>query len=119
MRHTLKRASDIGGIIRAARKAQRLRQDDAAGSVGVSESFMVKAERGAVTVQWGKLFQILQGLGVQVAVDIPDAGPELLDAQSAKARHRAEARRQRAAERRLPAAEAGRISKRSGRGDPV
>ena len=35
--------------------------DDAAGSVGVSESFMVKAERGADTIQWGKVFQILQG----------------------------------------------------------
>ncbi|MCV9992560.1 helix-turn-helix domain-containing protein, partial [Burkholderia pseudomallei] len=57
MRYTIEQASDIGGVIRAARKVQNLRQDDAAGSVGVSESFMVKAERGADTVQWGKLFQ--------------------------------------------------------------
>lgn len=85
MRHRIEQASDIGGVIRAARKAQRMRQEDAAGSVGVSESFMVKAERGADTVQWGKLFQILEGLGVQITVDIPDASADLLAEQMNKA----------------------------------
>ncbi|KVS10242.1 helix-turn-helix domain-containing protein [Burkholderia multivorans] len=102
MRYTIEQASDIGGVIRAARKAQQLRQDDAAGSVGVSESFMVKAERGADTVQWGKVFQILQGLGVQVVVDLPDVSGELLERQSA----RAEIRARRAAERLLLRADA-------------
>ncbi|MBN3823181.1 helix-turn-helix domain-containing protein [Burkholderia sp. Ac-20384] len=101
MRYTIEQASDIGGVIRAARKGQQLRQDDAAGSVGVSESFMVKAERGADTIQWGKVFQILQGLGVQVVVDIPDASDELLERQSARASHRADIRARRAAERLL------------------
>ncbi|HEF4827385.1 helix-turn-helix domain-containing protein, partial [Burkholderia multivorans] len=101
MRYTIEQASDIGGVIRAARKAQQLRQDDAAGSVGVSESFMVKAERGADTVQWGKVFQILQGLGVQVVVDLPDVSGELLERQSARAAQRAEIRARRAAERLL------------------
>jgi len=101
MRYTIEQASDIGGVIRAARKVQNLRQDDAAGSVGVSESFMVKAERGADTVQWGKLFQILQGLGVRVVVDIPDANDELLERQSARASHRASVRARRAAEQLL------------------
>lgn len=99
MEHRIERASDIGGVIRAARKAQDLRQDDAAGSVGVSESFMVKAERGADTLQWGKLFQILEGLGVRVIVDIPDANPELLSEQLDKAAHRSSVVRLRAAER--------------------
>ncbi|MXN76891.1 helix-turn-helix domain-containing protein [Burkholderia sp. 4701] len=101
MRYTIEQASDIGGVIRAARKVQNLRQDDAAGSVGVSESFMVKAERGADTVQWGKLFQILQGLGVRVVVDIPDANDALLERQSARASHRAQIRARRAAEQLL------------------
>ncbi|KWK51255.1 XRE family transcriptional regulator [Burkholderia stagnalis] len=101
MRYTIEQASDIGGVIRAARKVQNLRQDDAAGSVGVSESFMVKAERGADTIQWGKLFQILQGLGVRVVVDIPDANDELLERQSARASHRASVRARRAAEQLL------------------
>lgn len=46
MKHLIGNPSEIGAVIRAARKAQKLRQDDAAGSVGVSESFMVKVERG-------------------------------------------------------------------------
>ncbi|VWC78854.1 helix-turn-helix domain-containing protein [Burkholderia contaminans] len=106
MRYTIQQASDIGGVIRAARKVQQLRQDDAAGSVGVSESFMVKAERGADTIQWAKLFQILQGLGVRVVVDIPDASEELLERQSARASHRAGVRARRAAERLLLRADA-------------
>ncbi|MDR8728080.1 helix-turn-helix domain-containing protein [Burkholderia pseudomultivorans] len=106
MRYTIEQAADIGGVIRAARKAQQLRQDDAAGSVGVSESFMVKAERGADTVQWGKVFQILQGLGVQVVVDIPDVSGELLERQSARASLRADIRARRAAERLLLRADA-------------
>ncbi|MDN7676736.1 helix-turn-helix domain-containing protein [Burkholderia oklahomensis] len=101
MRYTIEQASDLGGVIRAARKAQQLRQDDAAGSVGVSLSFMVKAEAGASSVQWGKVFQILQGLGVRVSVDIPDASEDLLEAQTNKARHRAAAREFRAAERQI------------------
>ncbi len=92
MHYTIDRASDIGGIIRAARKAQQLRQDDAAGSVGVSESFLGKAEAGAASIQWGKLFQILEGLGVRVSVDIPDADEGLLKTESEKARHRAAVR---------------------------
>lgn len=106
MRYTIEQASDLGGVIRAARKVQNLRQDDAAGSVGVSESFMVKAERGADTVQWGKVFQILQGLGVRIVVDIPDASDELLKSQSARASHRASVRTWRAAERLLLRADA-------------
>ncbi len=62
----------LGQIVRAARKAQKIRQDDAAGSIGVSENFLGKIERGSNTVQWGKLFQVLEGLGIQVMVDVPD-----------------------------------------------
>ncbi|NIE87113.1 helix-turn-helix domain-containing protein [Burkholderia gladioli] len=99
MRHKIEQASDIGGVIRAARKAQQLRQDDAAGSMGVSLGFMVKAEAGETSVQWGKLFQILEGLGVQVILDIPDASEALLRNESRMARHRAAAREFRSVER--------------------
>jgi transcriptional regulator with XRE-family HTH domain len=98
MHFTIDQASDIGGVIRAARKAQQLRQDDAAGSIGVSESFLGKAEAGAESVQWGKLFLILEGLGVRLSVDIPDADEDLLKAQSTRAQHRAAVREFRAAE---------------------
>ena len=66
-------ASTIGKVVRASRKAQKIRQDDAAGSVGVSENFLGKVERGSESVQWGKLFQVLQGLGIRVMVDVPES----------------------------------------------
>lgn len=99
MKHTIESASDMGAVIRAARKAQKLRQDDAAGSVGVSESFMVKVERGAETVQWGKLFQILEGLGVRMTVDIPEASPALLSEALVRAQKRSDRWQARAAAR--------------------
>lgn len=63
----------LGKVVRASRKAQKIRQDDAAGSIGVSENFLGKIERGSESVQWGKLFQVLEGLGVQVIVDVPES----------------------------------------------
>jgi len=66
-------AAAIGKVVRASRKAQKIRQDDAAGSIGVSENFLGKVERGSESVQWGKLFQVLEGLGVRVMVDVPES----------------------------------------------
>lgn len=66
-------AAALGKVIRASRKAQKIRQDDAAGSIGVSENFLGKVERGSESVQWGKLFQVLEGLGVRVMVDVPES----------------------------------------------
>lgn len=75
MQHSVTSADQLGEIIRATRKAQGLRQDDAAGSIGVSENFLGKVERGNDRVLWGKLFQVLDGLGIRVIVDTP-ASPE-------------------------------------------
>ncbi|WP_175719285.1 helix-turn-helix domain-containing protein [Burkholderia anthina] len=97
MQHPIEQASDLGGVIRAARKAKKWRQNDAAERAGVSESFMVKAERGADTVQWGKVFGLLQRLGVRVIVELPDAGGERLERETACARRRTDARAARAA----------------------
>lgn len=66
-------ASAIGQVVRASRKAQKIRQDDTAGSIGVSENFLGKVERGSESVQWGKLFQVLEGLGIRVMVDVPES----------------------------------------------
>ncbi len=72
MKITLDDAKSLGPVVRAVRKAQGLRQDDTAGSLGVSENFLGKVERGGETIQWGKLFQVLDGLGVKVELDLPD-----------------------------------------------
>ena len=73
MKIPIDNAAAIGKVGRASRKAQKLRQDDAAGSIGVSENFLGKIERGSDSVQWGKLFQVLDGMGVRVTVDVPDS----------------------------------------------
>lgn len=69
----LDNAAAIGKVVRASRKVQKIRQDDAAGSIGVSENFLGKIERGSDAVQWGKLFQVLDGLGIRVIVDVPES----------------------------------------------
>lgn len=84
MQIRLDQASTLGSVVRATRKAQKIRQDDAAGSIGVSENFLGKIERGAERVQWGKLFQVLQGLGVRVMLDVPDDVAKRLDAELAR-----------------------------------
>lgn len=73
MKIPIDNAAAIGKVVRASRKAQKIRQDDAAGSVGVSENFLGKIERGSESVQWGKLFQVLEGLGIRVMVDVPES----------------------------------------------
>ena len=72
MKIPIDHAAALGKVVRASRKAQKIRQDDAAGSIGVSENFLGKIERGSESVQWGKLFQVLEGLGIRVMVDVPD-----------------------------------------------
>ena len=72
MKIPIDHAAAIGKVVRASRKAQKIRQDDAAGSIGVSENFLGKIERGSESVQWGKLFQVLEGLGIRVMVDVPE-----------------------------------------------
>ncbi|MGY2290105.1 helix-turn-helix domain-containing protein [Pseudomonas sp. SDO528_S397] len=63
----------LGVLIRASRKAMNIRQDDAAGLIGVSENFMGKVESGAESVQWGKLFQVMQGLGLSISIEVPES----------------------------------------------
>lgn len=72
MKIPIDNAAAIGRVVRASRKAQKIRQDDAAGSIGVSENFLGKIERGNESVHWGKLFQVLEGLGIRVIVDVPE-----------------------------------------------
>lgn len=72
MKIPIENSSAVGKIVRASRKAQGIRQDDAAGSIGVSENFLGKIERGSDSVQWGKLFNVMEGLGIRVILDVPD-----------------------------------------------
>ncbi|MDE1184404.1 MAG: helix-turn-helix domain-containing protein [Paraburkholderia sp.] len=79
---------ELGVAVRAARKAQHLRQDAAAAGIGVSESFLGKVENGAEGVHWGKLFKVLDGLGVRVSVDLPDDAAALVADEQRKFQRR-------------------------------
>lgn len=72
MKFAINSPEQLGPLVRAVRKAQGIRQDDAAGSMGVSENFLGKIEGGGENVQWGKLFTVLRDLGIQVVVDVQD-----------------------------------------------
>ncbi len=72
MKLPIENASTLGPVIRAVRKAQGMRQDDTAGSIGVSENFLGKVERGDPSVNWAKLFQVLDELGIRLIADVPE-----------------------------------------------
>ena len=63
--------SDIAGIVRTARKAQGLRQDELAGAAGVGVRFIVDLEAGKPTAQLGKALQVLQAMGCQFEIVSP------------------------------------------------
>ncbi|AWH31537.1 helix-turn-helix domain-containing protein [Stenotrophomonas sp. SAU14A_NAIMI4_8] len=73
MKIRLENAADLGPLVKAVRKHQGLRQDATAEGIGVSENFLSKIERGGTTVQWDKLFTVLDELGLHVEIDVPDA----------------------------------------------
>ena len=60
---------DIGQIVRAERKAQGLRQDQIAATVGVW--FLAELEAGKPTAQIGKALAVLDTLGCRLAISAP------------------------------------------------
>lgn len=63
---------ELGLLIRAVRKHQKIRMDDIAGSAGVGPVFVREVERGKETVQLGRVMQILAELGIKLRADVPD-----------------------------------------------
>lgn len=63
--------AEIGAIVRGARKAQNLRQDELAGAAGVGLRFIVDLEAGKPTAQIGKTLQVLEALGCSFDIRPP------------------------------------------------
>lgn len=63
---------EIGRLVRAARKAEKLRQDDAAGAIGVSDVFLWKVEKGSPGVRLDKLLQVFRSLGINLHAEVSD-----------------------------------------------
>ena len=62
---------EIAKIVRTARKAQGLRQDELAGAAGVGVRFIVDLEAGKPTAQLGKALQVLEALGCRFEIVPP------------------------------------------------
>ena len=64
--------ADLGLLLRATRKTQGVRLDDAAGSAGVGVVFAGEVERGKDSVQLGLVLKLLDEAGLQLKVDFPE-----------------------------------------------
>ncbi len=62
---------EIGAVVRQARVAQGLRQDQLAAAAGVGLRFLVELERGKPTVRLDKVLAVLRALGCRLDVTSP------------------------------------------------
>lgn len=60
---------ELGAAVRAARKAQGLRQEELAGVAGVGTRFVIELEAGKPTIQLGKAMAVLAALGLMLSLD--------------------------------------------------
>ena len=65
-------ASDLGPAVRARRREQSLRIDDAASLSGVSVDMLSRLENGKGSVRLDKLLSVLDGLGLTLVVGPKD-----------------------------------------------
>lgn len=84
MRIPISTPAELGLLVRAARKAQGLRLDDAAAFAGVGPVFAGDVERGKATVQLGRVLQLLEQLGLRVLIDAPDSTEPMLSTLRAR-----------------------------------
>lgn len=74
----VKTVAELGLLVRATRRAHRLRLDDVAGSASLGPVFVGDVEHGKETVQLGRVLRLLEELGLQLSLDVPPAAlPEL------------------------------------------
>lgn len=65
-------ASDLGPAVRARRREQSLRIDDAASLSGVSVDLLSRLENGKGSVRLDKLLIVLDGLGLTMVISPKD-----------------------------------------------
>ena len=68
----IKTPQELGLAIRATRRAQKVRLDDVSGSAGVGHVFTREVEHGKETVQLGRVLRLLEELGIELMVDVPE-----------------------------------------------
>lgn len=70
MRIQVSSVEEVGLAIRAMRKVGGVRQDDVP---GVSHMFLRDLEHGKQTVQFGRVLQVFQELGIHMVLEVPDS----------------------------------------------
>ncbi len=73
MDHAIRTAEDLGRLIRDQRKRQGLRQTDLAAIIGASHVFVGDVEKGKPSVQLGRMLRLLDELGLELRLSVPDA----------------------------------------------
>lgn len=73
MDRAIRTAEDLGHLIRDQRKRQGLRQTDLAAIIGASHVFVGDVEKGKPTVQLGRVLRLLDELGLELRLSVPDA----------------------------------------------
>lgn len=73
MKHTIRSSQDLGMIVRAVRKSAGIRQDDMAAVAQLSKQFAADVEHGKPTAQIGRVLRLLDSLGIEITVGIPES----------------------------------------------
>ncbi|MFY7871715.1 MAG: type II toxin-antitoxin system Y4mF family antitoxin [Limnohabitans sp.] len=73
MDRAIRTAEDLGRLIRDQRKRQGLRQTDLAAIIGASHVFVGDVEKGKPSVQLGRVLRLLDELGLELRLSVPDA----------------------------------------------
>ena len=72
--------AQLGNLLRAARKANRIRLEDLAQLAGVSKQTVQDIEHGKPTAQLGKVLLLLRSLGVRVNLTVaPEQAAQVAD----------------------------------------
>lgn len=64
--YDIKSPQDLGLIMRARRKEQKFSQQEFADFCGVGRRFVSECESGKPRLEFGKLLQVLHGLGIDL-----------------------------------------------------
>lgn len=64
----IKSASDLGNLVREFRESQKMTQADILGLANTGNRFIVELENGKPTVQFQKVLDVLDALGLEILI---------------------------------------------------
>lgn len=79
MKVEVKNVAAIGRIAKAVRKSQHIRQDDLGSMIDCSHKFIGDVEKGKPSVECERVIRLLNELGIELHLDLPDDIPKELN----------------------------------------